>query len=228
MIYRLSVKTVCLSIVSALFVSLGLFGLWNLSRAVLSPVRIKVEEAHNISGLPNGEDIYARSFQCANVQEVQIQLLFVRAGEVTDLWDGYYRRTSGAPPSSSCLFMLISGPSDWSPRIDFSFAGGSSSSGRGVDSPLPLIQSLEAAPDLEAQDRETQENLAWRSSSQVEVPAGTSIAPEIPTLLYYEYYYPSGQAVPELSRVSSIQAVKNVSSQHQNLSFLAVNLLWSE
>jgi hypothetical protein len=223
MTYRFRPKIIYLSIISALLISLGLLGLWRLGREILFPARLKVGEAYSINRSPYWENLYAHSFQCVNVEEIKLQLFFIRAGEATELWDGYYRRTSGAPPSSSCLFTLISDTSADSPRVDFSFAGGSYSGGGGVDLPLTLIQSLEETSDLDSQEAFEQ-----RSSTQVVAPEGMSIDREKPVLFYYEYYYPSGQEVPSLLRVSSIEEVKELSSEHQNLSFLAVNLLWSE
>lgn len=65
-----------------------------------------------------------RQFDCKGTDKVSLQLLYIKSGSSTAVWDGQHTRASGTPPASSCLLGLFqSEAADSQPFVDFSFSG---------------------------------------------------------------------------------------------------------
>jgi hypothetical protein len=97
-----------------------------------------------------------------------------------------------------------------------------------VDRPLKLLQNLEESIDMNAQEDKDLQNAKPFFLVKVTVPEGILICFGNPALIYHKCNYTTGQGLPNLPRAPSIQALRDFSSQHQELNFLAVNLLWSK
>jgi hypothetical protein len=219
MLNKLHTKVGSSRIIFTFLVLLGLTGLFTLVRSILVSAELKIEEEYTLNPSPMGEfvSIYMRKFRCLNVKQVQLHSFYLKAGKATTIWDGDHTRESGNS-SSSCLFTLASGSQFKSPWAEFSFSGGSSSSG--AQSPLPINQFMSISLDS-VYEQET----IFQSPSEK-----TSLSLGKPVMLYLRVYGTSASLnkIRNLPILSSIQEVKDLSSKHEDLEFLAIDILWSK
>lgn len=234
MFNKVRVNVSNLSILVGLAVLLGSIGFFTLGRSRFLSPQLKIEEEYTFNPSVWEDDVssfYIRKFRCIKVEEVKLNSFAVKAGKVTPIWNGYYQRTSGiTPPSSSCLFMLLSGSQFKSPWMEFSFSGGSTSSGEGR--PLSLkpgdtVSQEKVSSNLAASDNAS---AGWQPQSLLQtLPEKTSLSRGKPVLLYVKVFGSSTleKASLELPMLSSIEEVQDFSSKHKDLEFLAIKMLWS-
>jgi hypothetical protein len=198
---------------------------------------LTIEEEFTLNNHVGDEEVsvYVRKFRCEKVNEVKLQSFAIKAGKVTTIWDGVHTRISGAPTSSSCLFTLLSGPKFKSPWVEFSFSGGSTSSG----SANPFASKKNLGADVLGAQQTFQfisppgiDKAAKFELTEIsqKAPEQMLLSREKPVLLYLQVVGKptSLEKVLQLPKLISIQEVKDFSSQHKDLEFLAINLLWSK
>ncbi|NCJ08086.1 hypothetical protein GS597_16545 [Synechococcales cyanobacterium C] len=223
----------------ALFILIGLAGLLSLLYLFLASPKLKAEEDFTLHSSWENASAYIRKFQCAKVEEVKINALSIKAGKATTIWNGYHRPTSGSKSSPSCLFFLFFRDNK-NPWVEFTFSRGlGTSSGFSVghnSSPPKNNQKLDEINFKEnfrvLSNSSDDLSLEWKlSSSLYTASEQESFSRNEPTMLYLQIFgNPDSLKTLEISKSlsMSMQEVKDFSSQHHDLEFLAIDLTWSK